>query len=184
METIDSVEEYSIHEYIKPYKGILIFVGVLIVCGIIAIILVGKPVSCKAGTHGTNGKSPWFGSCIECEAGKYTNKSGSSECTECNAGEYSDSGSSECSKCNAGTYSLGNASECKVCEAGKYSDSGSSECGPCRCRLTPLADGCSKSKLPNDNFKTIITNWINETTRPAKAGATAKAAAAKAAATK
>jgi len=133
METIDSVEEYSIYEYIEPYSGILIFVGVLIVCGIIAaIILVGKPVFCKAGTHGTNGKSPWFGVCVECEAGTYSGDN-SDKCKKCKAGTYSTtSGSSGCIECGAGTYSTtSGSSECASCPAGNYSGEGSTSCRPC-----------------------------------------------------
>ena len=67
-----------------------------------------------------------------CEAGTATNATGSSACSECNAGSFSLAASRECSLCPPGKSSGGRASECVDCEAGRSAPaSGSPVCDDC-----------------------------------------------------
>ena len=67
-----------------------------------------------------------------CEAGTSTDATGSSACSECNAGSFSLAASRECSLCPPGKSSGGRASECVDCEAGRSAPaSGSPVCDDC-----------------------------------------------------
>jgi hypothetical protein len=67
--------------------------------------------------------------CTECEAGKYQDLTGQTECAECASGWGSPAGSSSCSQCLAGQYADG---VCKSCPSGQYQDqAGQTECAEC-----------------------------------------------------
>jgi alpha-tubulin suppressor-like RCC1 family protein len=83
---------------------------------------------CNMGFTGPDG-----GSCTKCGSGKYKDRIGASDCSDCPANSNSLEGSTaqtDC-KCNAG-YSGSDGSECTACEAGFYKDStGDGSCQPC-----------------------------------------------------
>ncbi len=60
---------------------------------------------------------------MSCVAGKYSVSDGSTLCTSCNPGYYSNVGSSDCNYCPTGKYGADDRSTCVVCPAGKYSSS-------------------------------------------------------------
>jgi hypothetical protein len=68
---------------------------------------------CEAGTHnpGSGGKSAL--DCIECEAGKFTNKNAQTNCKDCAGGEF---------------QPKPGGAGCLVCEEGKNSAKGATEC--------------------------------------------------------
>ena len=78
--------------------------------------------TCKCNTGYTG---PDGGPCTACVPGKFKNIIGSSVCTDCTAGTYSNvpaaSNASVCITCAAGVYSLAGASVCTNCSAGTFS---------------------------------------------------------------
>uniref|UniRef100_A0A7S0UDK8 Tyrosine-protein kinase ephrin type A/B receptor-like domain-containing protein n=1 Tax=Hemiselmis andersenii TaxID=464988 RepID=A0A7S0UDK8_HEMAN len=106
---------------------------------------------CSPCLPGTYGSEP--GRCQPCDAGTYTNISGSvactralcepgtysrdvssSKCLDCLPGKYAaEGGASMCVSCTAGTYSAlwVKSTTCLSCEAGTYSSEGMSACEEC-----------------------------------------------------
>ena len=91
--------------------------------------------------------------CSECEAGKFSD-AGSATCSECEAGRFSDAGSATCSECEAGRFSDAGSSTCSECEAGKFSDAGSATCSDNCLNLDPQLN--IKLELPAEHGKEII----------------------------
>ena len=98
---------------------------------------------CNMGFTGPDG-----GSCTKCGSGKYKDRIGASDCSDCPANSNSLEGSTaqtDC-KCNAG-YSGSDGSECTACEAGFYKDStGDGSCQPCEAGKYQPLPGQSQCK--------------------------------------
>lgn len=84
---------------------------------------------CLQGTFSGNGQDAPE-ACMPCEAGKYADLPGSTECSPCIAGAYQpDSGQMLCLLCEPGTFSNVTGSiSCTPCAEGKDSDEGAVEC--------------------------------------------------------
>jgi hypothetical protein len=82
-------------------------------------------VQCLPGTAYTNG------SCTPCNPGTFSPYAGSSKCSQCPAGTYSENGASSCTACIAGTYSLASSSKCTACDPGYISGAGANICTAC-----------------------------------------------------
>jgi len=73
-----------------------------------------------------------YSMCDICDAGTFTNQTGSTECASCGVGRYSTRGASICDTCESGKYSnQERQSECSQCEAGRFSHQGQSACSEC-----------------------------------------------------
>jgi len=82
--------------------------------------LINTCTSCPSGTYSLTRASE----CIECNVGEYTSSNTSSSCIGCDAGTYTMNlkGSTTCTDCPIGQYSNTRAANCSQCESGKYSD--------------------------------------------------------------
>ena len=91
-------------------------------------------VTCGAGKYG-NGTTPETAAeCTDCEAGTYSNANGATICTDCVAGKYSNAnGSTLCTDCVTGKFSERDAeSSCTACGAFTYaSREGATTCTTC-----------------------------------------------------
>ena len=75
-----------------------LFVGIVIIT--IIVLLIGLPISCKAGTSSKTGKTGWFGkACITCPANTYSYQK-SLSCSNCPPDMCSEQGSFDLSNCN------------------------------------------------------------------------------------
>ena len=78
-----------------------IVVGIIVFISII-VLLIGLPISCKAGTSSKNGKTGWFGKpCTTCPVNTYSLER-STICNSCPTGQCSTTGSFDilsCQKC-------------------------------------------------------------------------------------
>jgi hypothetical protein len=115
----------------------------------IGAVTAGIPaIPCPAGrASAATGRSNNL-SCVNCDAGYYSN-AGSSQCTACPAGSFSSAaGSTACRLCPTNTYSTGSitgTSSCTPCLEGQYSASGASTCSACPLGTTSLASGSGSS---------------------------------------
>ncbi|GMH61642.1 hypothetical protein TrST_g9108 [Triparma strigata] len=74
-------------------------------------------------------------SCVDCEAGTWSDLAVSSTCVSCEGGKYSDvvasASHSDCVDCSPGKYATPASSVCSICSFGKYSSSTSTSCTNC-----------------------------------------------------
>jgi hypothetical protein len=75
----------------------------------------GSCVECNVGLVGNSSVTAWPESCVICEGGTFTSKSGSTECQVCESNTYSDLGSSECISCPSGKMSNTRSERCETC---------------------------------------------------------------------
>jgi len=116
---------------------------------------------CPPGFYSTSAGMVSKASCLACEAGKYSNTSGASNCDTCLSGHYATADAADsdgvgthdgasfcvrcpagkkqkynssyfCESCDRGSWSPRGSHNCTSCVPGKYSDSvGAEECKPC-----------------------------------------------------
>jgi hypothetical protein len=136
--------------YYEKYKNDIIIGVMLSVCvACIVILYIYRPVPCKSGTRGPNGKSPWLGSCQKCDENSFSYDN-TPYCFSCQYGSFLKSGDAgpcypcpeghylkddKCKKCPAGTYANlenGVRLSCTECPLGTYNENaGSEKCTPC-----------------------------------------------------
>lgn len=82
--------------------------------------------ACPIGTYG------YYGKCIGCAAGMYSDQPIAQECRNCLPG-YSAENTANfvCQPCDAGYSSRGGTSDCTICPAGYYSKKASKDCLKC-----------------------------------------------------
>ena len=109
---------------------------------------------CSPGTVATNAS---MGACAKCEAGKYQDTDGKTECKPCTVGSYCAEGAAAPLPCKAGTYqnetmlqlnlSMTSADDCLECPTGHRCVGGQSEpklCGVGSFASIQGAAGCSE----------------------------------------
>ena len=116
-------------------------------------------VPCPQGTYRGNGST----ACTRCDVGTYSNSSGSSACTGCDVGKYSNSsGASHCDDCPAGHTAV-NASRCVPCPQGTYRGDGSTACTRCDMGTysnssgSSACTGCDVGKYSNSSGSSECT---------------------------
>ena len=100
--------------------------------------------SCVEGTYNSSG------SCLPCDAGKYSDQTAQPSCKDCPKGKYGDlDGLSVCHDCGTGKYNEQTAQpSCKDCDAGKYNEQVGQEstgCKNCDVTKTTLNPGSSNA---------------------------------------
>jgi hypothetical protein len=75
----------------------------------------------------------FWGQCLKCNAGKYTDQAGLTACKLCIAGSFSATGASSCTNCPVGkAVATSGAIACTDCAAGKFAqDPGKEHCADC-----------------------------------------------------
>ena len=97
---------------------------------------------CDLGMHGPNGSTVTggtnvqhpHGTCVQCQAGRYSDVPGLAECKGCPAGSVTkDIGSLTCTQCGPGRYAADKAQlECAACPPGRFQqDQSGVSCEPC-----------------------------------------------------
>ena len=83
-----------------------------------------------------------------CPPGKYSNRTGASECLQCIPGTFADiNGSLACASCPAGfAASASAAASCTACAAGRFAPAAASSCLECPSRSSSLSGACSKEE--------------------------------------
>jgi hypothetical protein len=152
----------------------IIGVALSVCVACIVILYIYRPVPCKSGTRGPNGKSPWLGSCLDCDDDTYSydNKpycfpckygsfldpefTGDGEpCYPCPEGHYFENG--KCEECPAGTSAnleYGVRLTCTECPRGTYSDSVGSE----KCTICPAGKTTSTVRTIDKNSCVGVSN--------------------------
>ena len=87
---------------------------------------------CRGGT-------PRGGQCTQ--AGKYSSRTGATECSKCQAGTHSSAGAATCSECPAGTYAW-HRQQCDECPIGSYCEGGVKK--PCESATYSGATTCNE----------------------------------------
>ena len=89
--------------------------------------------ACATCSLGRYAPTPQTGECLVCRAGSHTdNVTGSTTCSPCNAGSFSQYASAQCSLCSPGSWSPSGHTSCLLCIPGRFSaTSGSSSCSLC-----------------------------------------------------
>ncbi|KAH8064511.1 calcium ion binding protein [Aureococcus anophagefferens] len=89
-------------------------------------------------------KGTGAGACLDCDAAKYADEEGSSDCKLAEAGSFVDStGASSSTACAAGVPATA-SEECATCEVGTYSTEGSDTCTLCSSGYSSDAEGASE----------------------------------------
>ena len=87
--------------------------------------------SCAKGKYSSSDHK----TCVDCPAGKYGPREGSSYCLSCPMGKVSkttgETELSTCTECTLGKYTSSDRSYCKACPLGKFSKPGASRCQDC-----------------------------------------------------
>ncbi|KAJ6227805.1 hypothetical protein M0813_09465 [Anaeramoeba flamelloides] len=88
---------------------------------------------CGLCNNGTFAQITGSTKCTDCKRGSYSNE-GAEECIQCPAGEYApDPGLGSCLLCSKGKYSNAGSESCEECPVGTFnSDLGQSKCTPCK----------------------------------------------------
>jgi Tyrosine-protein kinase ephrin type A/B receptor-like len=75
--------------------------------------------------------------CVACSAGTFNYNEGqdtSTQCMECQPGDFSLKGAALCAPCQGGSYSeLPKSTKCTICPVGEYSTTQSAKCTKCPC---------------------------------------------------
>ena len=124
-----------------------LFVGIVIIT--IIVLLIGLPISCKAGTSSKTGKTGWFGkACITCPANTYSYQK-SLSCSNCPPDMCSEQGSFDLSNCN------------KNCPTPPPPPGPSPEPTP----VPPPGPECDASNCPSPKVcynKNCVNGWSND----------------------
>ncbi len=131
------------------HLGIMATPGMTFIAEITAEKVSYIPVTVEVTIKNCTGGQKWTlnSGCVQCESGKYTNKTNAFECLSCPKGKVSNTGicikceagkfqddieQSSCKPCLAGSYSLRGAHSCINCAPGRYgSEPGLIECEDC-----------------------------------------------------
>ena len=135
---------------------------------------------CKTPSSVSSGST----GCSNCPAGKYSQTSASA-CTTCPIGKYAATpGTGSCTSCSAGKASASGAIVCTNCVAGKYSPTGASACTACpigKYAATPGTSSCTTCAAGKASVTGAIvcTNCVAGKYSPTGAGACVNCVAGK-----
>ena len=117
---------------------------------LLMIVSVEAQDDCAAGQYRADGSS----ACTLCPAGLFSDSTTATECTKCAEGTFSRGGSSECTDCAAGQYDHDSSATtpCEPCPLHSYSESErtSGDCTPCPSEKGTGAVGANNSSLCNE----------------------------------